>query len=329
MNHEIMRQHSAKTSSTMMVRPFLNVAIILVCLVSIASCDAKVINAEASSSYWTKVRTGLVQSAHWIWSDYIIGKKSARSPRKVKLAIVGLGRTGSTSFSAALKHLGFAPIHDDEATEVSDIYEAMVDGSMSMDEVNIQLGKRGFDAPMVSLPEYVEWAATAPDVKVVLTVRDKSRWAQSWLSIIPAAFLPYQRPFSWFKSIQQLSAFNWKVMIDVPTNNQPELYDDIPTLEAGFEAWINYVKKTVPVERLLIFDVRQGWGPLCSFLNTPLPEGSFPHINDRVVVEVIIKVFVALTWLWPIVFALPLLVAYFLIHSYRRRRAMKDKNKQA
>ena len=48
------------------------------------------------------------------------------------LALVGLGRTGSTSFSAALKQLGYAPVHDDEVQELSDIYGAMMDGSMTM-----------------------------------------------------------------------------------------------------------------------------------------------------------------------------------------------------
>jgi len=225
--------------------------------------------------------------------------------------------------------LGYAPIHDDEVAEVADIYESMTDGSTTMDEVNSQLGMRGFDSPMISLPEYVEWAAaTSSGVKVILTVRDKSSWAQSWLSVVPAAFLPYQRPFSWVKSVQQVAAFNWKIMVDVPTNNHPELYDHVHTLEAGFEAWVDYVKKTVPAERLLVFDVRQGWGPLCDFLDVPRPEGPFPHVNDRVVIDVIIKVFVALTWVWPVVFALPLLLVYFLVRIYRRGTAAKDKKKQ-
>ena len=182
---------------------------------------------------------------------------------------------------------------------------------------------------MVSLPSYVEWAATAPDLKVILTVRDKSKWAQSWLSVIPAAFLPYQKPFCWVKSIKELAAFNWEIMINVPTNYHPEKYDDIPTLEAGFEAWTEFVRKTVPPEKLLEFDVRQGWKPLCEFLGEPVPDGPFPHINDRVVVDTIVKVFVVFTWIWPLVAALPLVVVYFFVRTYSRRRTVKDRNKQA
>ncbi|WIA40149.1 hypothetical protein OEZ86_013548 [Tetradesmus obliquus] len=47
---------------------------------------------------------------------------------------------------------------------------------------------------------------------------------------------------------------------------------------------LQYVHKqsqAVPVDRLLVFEVSQGWGPLCKFLGKPVPQQPFPHINDR------------------------------------------------
>ena len=41
------------------------------------------------------------------------------------------------------------------------------------------------------------------------------------------------------------------------------------------------VKQTVPPERLLVFSVKEGWGPLCKFLRVPVPDEPFPHENDR------------------------------------------------
>jgi Sulfotransferase domain len=41
------------------------------------------------------------------------------------------------------------------------------------------------------------------------------------------------------------------------------------------------VRATVPAERLLVFEVRDGWGPLCRFLDRPVPPGPFPHLNER------------------------------------------------
>ena len=66
-----------------------------------------------------------------------------------------------------------------------------------------------------------------------MTTRDKTKWAESWLAIAPVAFLPNQRPFKWIKSIRELSEINYQMMVNIPTNNKPELYNDIPTLEAG------------------------------------------------------------------------------------------------
>jgi hypothetical protein len=36
-----------------------------------------------------------------------------------------------------------------------------------------------------------------------------------------------------------------------------------------------------PYERLLVFDVSEGWGPLCSFLDCPVPPGNFPRSNSH------------------------------------------------
>ena len=58
-------------------------------------------------------------------------------------------------------------------------------------------------------------------------------------------------------------------------------------IEEGKEAsvkfyndWVEDVKKTVPKERLLIFSVKEGWEPLCKFLDVPVPEEPFPRTND-------------------------------------------------
>ena len=50
----------------------------------------------------------------------------------------------------------------------------------------------------------------------------------------------------------------------------PEIYD-------GHNA---EVKRIVPKEKLLVYDVRDGWEPLCEFLGVPVPQESFPQLND-------------------------------------------------
>jgi len=37
----------------------------------------------------------------------------------------------------------------------------------------------------------------------------------------------------------------------------------------------------VPEERLLVWEVKEGWGPLCAFLGVSEPEEPFPRFNER------------------------------------------------
>jgi hypothetical protein len=57
-----------------------------------------------------------------------------------------------------------------------------------------------------------------------------------------------------------------------------------------FNQHIEEVKRTVPSEQLLIFEARQGWEPLCKFLNVPIPANRpYPHVNDSARVKRMLK----------------------------------------
>jgi hypothetical protein len=60
--------------------------------------------------------------------------------------------------------------------------------------------------------------------------------------------------------------------------SEPNLTNSHPELQSIHN---DYVKRVVPPERLLIFDVKQGWEPVCKFLDLPVPEEPFPHENDH------------------------------------------------
>jgi hypothetical protein len=49
---------------------------------------------------------------------------------------------------------------------------------------------------------------------------------------------------------------------------------------AVFERHIEHVRATCPPERLLVYDVAEGWEPLCAFLDVPVPRHPFPRLND-------------------------------------------------
>jgi hypothetical protein len=51
-------------------------------------------------------------------------------------------------------------------------------------------------------------------------------------------------------------------------------------LIASFERHTEAVKDAVPADRLLVWDAREGWEPLCQFLGVDVPPMPLPHVND-------------------------------------------------
>ena len=56
---------------------------------------------------------------------------------------------------------------------------------------------------------------------------------------------------------------------------------DPAALRQRFEAHAEAVKAAIPASRLLVYQVKEGWEPLCAFLGCPVPDEPFPRTNDR------------------------------------------------
>ncbi|MEU7892210.1 sulfotransferase [Nonomuraea sp. NPDC049152] len=62
---------------------------------------------------------------------------------------------------------------------------------------------------------------------------------------------------------------------------QPQKGHEEEVAVAAFHRHVAAVKESLPADRLLVFDVREGWEPLCRFLDVAVPAGEpFPHLND-------------------------------------------------
>jgi hypothetical protein len=118
-----------------------------------------------------------------------------------------------------------------------------------------------------------------PDAKVVLTVRDPEKWFESTQATI---FSPGNRG-RW--SFPEFDDFFEKTVF----SHFGEHLHDRDYMVAAFQRHNDEVKRAVPPERLLVFEVKQGWEPLCEFLGVPVPSGPFPHTNSREEMEAMIK----------------------------------------
>jgi hypothetical protein len=49
---------------------------------------------------------------------------------------------------------------------------------------------------------------------------------------------------------------------------------------AAYRRRTEEVCAAIPAERLLVFNVAEGWAPLCRFLDVPVPDAPFPRMNS-------------------------------------------------
>jgi hypothetical protein len=65
-----------------------------------------------------------------------------------------------------------------------------------------------------------------------------------------------------------------------------------PATREHWDRHIAYLKQTVPEDRLIFFDVKDGWAPLCTVLGKAEPDEEFPRINDGKAIEELASKFV-------------------------------------
>jgi len=231
----------------------------------------------------------------------------------IQIAGLGLGRTGSTSLSMALEILGFTVIHDDEQPELTDVYDFWDEEEIDIDEVHEILGLRGYNATFKTA-DY-EWVAKKEDVKAILTVRDNAdKYVDSWMVAAPFIDILRSAPFKWFPTVETLLPSFESEFQNETTGGKPDMYMDRDALKETYNEYNSRVQEEIPEERLLTFNVKQGWKPLCEFLDVPVPEGiPFPHVHTRAKLEGEMFFLRMLTWIWPLVLMIPLHVALSLL----------------
>ena len=212
------------------------------------------------------------------------------------LAVIGagLGRTGTLSLHAALERLGFAPCeHMTNCFAHPERFALWLEAvrrkraGESIDWRPLFTGYRAtVDWPGVYF--WRELVAAHPEAKVILTVRDPQRWYDSARTTIYAAThardaTPAARLLYRLVSLANPRAGNGfrTVKETVWDGTMRGRFEDRDEAIRIYEEHSREVIATVPPERLLVFDVKEGWEPLCAFLEVPVPGGEpFPHVND-------------------------------------------------
>jgi hypothetical protein len=126
---------------------------------------------------------------------------------------------------------------------------------------------------------YAEQLAAYPTARVILTVREPGAWYRSTReTIYPLSRIFPPRWLCWFsRSARDARRMVYGIVWDGQFDGR---FEDEDYATRTFVDHIETVKRKVPRERLLIFDVRDGWAPLCEFLGRDAPPEPFPHVND-------------------------------------------------
>lgn len=188
----------------------------------------------------------------------------------LKVIGAGYGRTGTMSLKLALEQLGFGPCY--HMVEVFKNPQApawwleAADGTPDWAKI-FQGYSATVDWPSATF--YRELAEAYPDAKVILTERDPEAWFRSTQATI------FARDFS------QAEQTAWGEMaLRVVSDLFDRQMHDKDKLISVFKAHNARVREVIPAERLLVYDVAQGWGPLCAFLGVPAPGTPMPKVNS-------------------------------------------------
>lgn len=202
----------------------------------------------------------------------------------MKIICAGLSKTGTKSLTQALRTLGYT-VYD--ATEsYSYLIQQWHDIVVNKKSPNFWSMYSDVDA-VVDTPGnhfYREIFEAFPDAKVILTVRDSEDvWLKSFVNHMKRYYrYCVTRPLWQAVRVSPTHQMVYNVMIKVwelKYGSGATLLENEATLKKVYREHNREVRETIPANQLLVYNVREGWGPLCDFLGCDKPNKAFPHLN--------------------------------------------------
>ena len=204
----------------------------------------------------------------------------------MKLIGAGLPRTATMTQKAALEQLGLAPCH-----HMVNVFADLPTWTQWRDAIN---GDRRASELVGEHPAVVDWPSSYfykelmedfPDAKVLLSVRDPEGWARSMrVTIIECLYGDgFVGHMSAARERIDEDWHGWMSTLREMWTQTGLLNGADTTDEWMIDAFNRYnasVQEYVPAERLLVWNPKDGWEPLCAFLELPVPDGPVPHVND-------------------------------------------------
>lgn len=189
----------------------------------------------------------------------------------------GFGRTGTTSLKQALEMLGYRPCHHmievERDRDQLAYWQAAVAGAPV--DWNAVFSKYRAATDWPACHYWRELAAFWPASKIILTERPEEEWWNSFCNTVKLGMdLRNYLPDPYARAVHVMA----HEMIAEHAFHAP-LHNRQAAL-AAFRRQSAEVRATIPPDRLLVFEIADGWGPLCRFLGVHEPAEPFPHNNS-------------------------------------------------
>jgi hypothetical protein len=192
----------------------------------------------------------------------------------MKIIGVGLPRTGTLTLHDVLSQLGFGPCyHTKEMVEKPDHVEHWM-RAYAGEPIDPRAVFADYQAT-TDAPGCFFWRELIreyPDAKVILSIRD----AQSWYKSMSGTVL---RQDLFDASADPVLGRLHRLAQTTFDHAFGDRRDEAHLTEV-FHRHNGEVRREVPDGRLLVYDVRQGWAPLCEFLGVDIPDTPFPWLNN-------------------------------------------------
>ncbi len=232
------------------------------------------------------------------------------------------------SLKVALEELGYAPCYHMVEVFAHPEHAPLWQAAWRGEPVDWEGFLGGYEAavdwPACSF--YGELMESYPDAKVILTVRDPERWYESTRSTIYELTVTASRSplfrllFGAMRFIRFGRVGRGNLAEEIVWDGTFDgRFEDKRFAIEVFERHNAEVRRRVPRDKLLVYEVKEGWSPLCEFLGVDEPDAPFPHVNDTAEMRRRIRAVRALSVAVPA--ALTLLGGALLVLLTRRARA--------
>ena len=187
----------------------------------------------------------------------------------------GLGRTGTNSLKVALERLLGAPCY-----HMLEVRQRRPDAQVWLDALQGRPADLG--GLLADYAATVDWPAAAlwkrlseehPDALVLLSTRED---AATWLRSARATIMPVAEP-DWYDDPEWATM---RAMDEAMFAAFDPRWRDDGAAKAAYDRHVETVRREVPPERLVEWRPGEGWEPLCSALDVPVPDEPFPHVNS-------------------------------------------------